>query len=361
MGAFIDLTGEKFGRLEVKYKGEKHNNCITWHCECECGGEKDVRACHLRSKAIDSCGCLTKERHGDNHRTHGQSRTKYEHRPNGVQNTRPYLIWKNMRQRCGNPKNPSYKRYGGRGITVCDEWNDYITFYDWAINNGYDEKLTLERENNDKGYSPDNCKWATNKEQCNNFSRNKLLTYQGKTQSIKMWAEELGISAGAIQGRIDGNLSEDKIFHPGSLAVKNGNGHGDNLGSLDARWSMMRGRCLNPKHRGYKNYGGRGITLCDEWLDKQVFLRWALKNGYQPHLTLDRKDVNGPYSPENCRWTTTRIQNQNKRSNKILTHDGVSLCVAQWARRLGISPHTLSSRIKANMPEEKIFHYGSLL
>jgi hypothetical protein len=360
MGRFIDLTDQKFGRLTVKYRGENRCGHPTWYCECECGGHKEILGEHLRGGFINSCGCLQKEICGSVHRTHGQSRTKYSHRPDGTDNTRPYLIWKNMRQRCGNPKNPNYDRYGGRGISVCDEWNDYIIFYEWAIQNGYSDKLTLERKDNDLGYDPSNCKWATHKEQMNNNSRSNMLTHNGRTQSITMWAEELNIKTQTIQGRIDGNLSEDKIFYPGSLAAKNGKGHGDKLDRLDARWSAIRGRCLNPKHRQYKNYGARGITICDEWLDKQVFKKWSLKNGYQPHLSLDRKDVDGPYSPDNCRWITPAEQNRNTRRNVFLTYNGTILCKADWAKKLQISPSTLNSRLKSEMPEERLFHTGSL-
>ena len=97
-----------------------------------------------------------------------------------LRGTKLYNVWKEMRQRCNNPKHNHYKRYGGRGITVCKEWDDPEAFYNWAVNNGYKEGLTLDRINNDKGYSPDNCRWVTVKEQCKNRSSNHLISFMGK-------------------------------------------------------------------------------------------------------------------------------------------------------------------------------------
>lgn len=118
-------------------------------------------------------------------------------------NRRLYGIWLNMRRRCVDAKQPNFSHYGGKGITVCEEWlHNYKAFYDWSISNGYTDELTIDRIDNNKGYSPENCRWADMKTQQNNRSYNKLLTYNGKTQNVKEWAEELGINYKTLWNRL---------------------------------------------------------------------------------------------------------------------------------------------------------------
>lgn len=111
-----------------------------------------------------------------------------------LSNTKLHRTWTNMKQRCCNLQNPNFKDYGGRGITVCDEWkNDFKAFYDWSISHGYSDDLTIDRIDNDKGYSPDNCRWATMKEQTNNKRCNIFVNVNGKEMSLKEFAKESGI------------------------------------------------------------------------------------------------------------------------------------------------------------------------
>lgn len=122
-------------------------------------------------------------------------------------------------------------------------------------------------------------------------------------------------------------------------------------GSVSKRLYRMRdammSRCFNPKHDSYKNYGGRGITVCDEWVyDSQAFYTWAINNGFRLGLTLDRKDVNGNYNPDNCRLSTVAFQGINRRTNKFITIDGVTKTIGQWASLYGIAPTTVASRFK---------------
>lgn len=125
----------------------------------------------------------------------------------GMCGTRLYRIWHSMKQRCNNPNNTSYHNYGGKSIRVCKEWNEFQGFSEWAISNGYSDELTLDRINGDGNYEPSNCRWITMKEQQNNKSDNHLLTYNGKTQNIMQWAEELqptlGITYSMINKRIN--------------------------------------------------------------------------------------------------------------------------------------------------------------
>lgn len=132
--------------------------------------------------------------------------------------------------------------------------------------------------------------------------------------------------------------------------------HGGCIGEISplyAVWQSMKGRCLCKTNRRYKDYGGRGITICDDWLVFGQFKDWAEQNGYRKRLTLDRIDTNGNYCPENCRWVDYKTQANNKRSNHIIEHNGERKTLAQWAEHIGISIGTLSSRLeKLHWPVE---------
>lgn len=191
MGAFIDLTGQRFGRLTVIERAENKGKCVMWKCLCDCGNYTITNSYSLRSCATKSCGCLNSE-------LAKQRKQKHKHCEERI-----YHIWKNMKQRCSNANFNAYTRYGGRGITVCDEWlNDFQAFYDWAMANGYKDGLTIDRINNNKGYSPDNCRWATPKEQANNRQSNHLVTFNGKTQTIAQWADELNMNYFALYSKL---------------------------------------------------------------------------------------------------------------------------------------------------------------
>ena len=109
-----------------------------------------------------------------------------------------------MKNRCNNPNEPRYSDYGGRGITVCQEWlDDFMNFYNWAMENGYSDELSIDRINNDKGYSPDNCRWSTKKEQANNTRTSHNITYKGQTKTLTEWSEILGLSFHLLSNRIN--------------------------------------------------------------------------------------------------------------------------------------------------------------
>ena len=121
-----------------------------------------------------------------------------------MSHSRLYRIRNAMQQRCENPKAISYKHYGARGITLCEEWRQsFQAFYDWAMSHGYADNLTIERIDNDGNYCPENCRWATPKEQANNTTQNHFITYNGKTQTMAQWAEETGIKYTTLRARIN--------------------------------------------------------------------------------------------------------------------------------------------------------------
>lgn len=173
MSALKDLTGLRFGRLVViRRAGTTRYGESTWVCLCDCGSERIIAGSSLRRGYSKSCGCLRDEI---------VSKVQSSHRKT---KTRLYNVWTHMIQRCCNPKHIAYSRYGGRGITVCDEWrNSFEEFYKWAMFTGYDEnaafhQCTIDRIDNDKGYSPENCRWADAATQNRNKSNNRKVVNQ---------------------------------------------------------------------------------------------------------------------------------------------------------------------------------------
>lgn len=131
----------------------------------------------------------------------------------GLYSHRLYRIWVKLRGRCNNPSYHEYSNYGGRGISVCEEWNtNFMSFYNWSLANGYAENLTLDRINNDGNYEPNNCRWATQKQQCNNFRRNHLLTYKGETRTMQEWGELLGVNVSTMSTRAWRGWSTQEIL-----------------------------------------------------------------------------------------------------------------------------------------------------
>lgn len=192
----IDLTGQRFGRWEVLKKAPPgRKGSAYWVCKCDCGTIRDVCGQQLRKGNSKSCGCLHYEQFADSFRTHGKTKTRL------------YNIWSSMRERCYCKTASAYKYYGGKGIGICEEWQDYSAFEKWALENGYDptaksHQCTIDRIDSSKGYSPDNCRWVDSTVQSNNVSNNIRITYEGKTQTLAQWAREKDLPYHFLYDRI---------------------------------------------------------------------------------------------------------------------------------------------------------------
>lgn len=191
-GVAKDMTGKQFGMLTVLYRdtdqGKGKKPVVKWICKCKCGAIISVKGDALRSGHTISCGCR-----------------KIKHMESYKHTTRLYNIWKCMRQRCNNPNNPSYINYGGKGVKICEEWKEYKNFRDWALSNGYQDHLSIDRINVDGNYEPNNCRWADKYTQMNNTTRNRFLDYHGKKRTMAQIARSLGVSYSTIQHRVERN------------------------------------------------------------------------------------------------------------------------------------------------------------
>lgn len=191
-----DLTNKTFGYLTVLQLSEDQGNgkkpIVKWSCLCKCGKVITVKSDSLISGHTVSCGCKKI--------THGFANKE-----------RLYNTWKCMRQRCNNPNNKSYPNYGGKGVKICEEWNDYSIFRSWALNNGYTDELSIDRINSNGNYEPSNCRWANDKVQMNNQTRNRKILFEGKEYTMSQLAEKFGLSYSAMQHRIERGWSMKRI------------------------------------------------------------------------------------------------------------------------------------------------------
>lgn len=206
---FNDLTGKRFGKLYVVGVDAGGGRKTKYICQCDCGNIKSIRSDALIGGMTRSCGCIKRDQDRIN------LTANHSHKMSG---TRIYGIWQGLKGRCENENNPRYDRYGGRGIKVCDEWDkSFEAFYKWAIDNGYSENLTIDRIDNDGDYSPQNCKWSTNDEQCNNRSTCIYITIGNETKTLMQWCEIFNIDYKMVYARYkrDPFIGIEKLFRKG--------------------------------------------------------------------------------------------------------------------------------------------------
>lgn len=199
----MELTGKQFGRWTVLQFSHSQGYIKYWLCKCECGTVKPVRQMSLTSGRSTSCGCYHREEAksiGDRSRKHGDFGTKL------------YGVWAGMKRRCNNKNTKFYEDYGGRGIKVCDEWQEYINFKQWAISTGYHDGLSIERKNVNGNYCPENCIWIPLSEQNLNKRNTIRINYAGKLYTIKEISEITGLKERTISGRYERGWTPEQIF-----------------------------------------------------------------------------------------------------------------------------------------------------
>jgi hypothetical protein len=178
--------GERFGKLMVLDVLGGRKSLF----KCDCGNEKMIHRYDVLKGKTTSCGCLRKEK---------QNAEKH-----GLSNHKTYVIFKEMKQRCYNPKNKDYKNYGLRDIKICDEWlSNFLNFYNWSIDNGWQDGKSIDRIDNDKGYYPENCRWVDMKIQANNHRRNSIIKYRGEERTLQEWSDLIGIDRNTIKTRLN--------------------------------------------------------------------------------------------------------------------------------------------------------------
>ena len=201
-----DLTGQRFARLTVIKELEERESSgdVRWLCRCDCGRDVIANSYSLKKGKTKSCGCYSREMAAKRKTTHGLT-------ANGQ--PRIYRTWTSMKQRCLNPNCKNYPHYGGRGITVCQEWrDDFQAFYNWAMANGYQDDLQIDRIDNDGNYEPGNCRWTECKGNIRNRSNTVRISYQGKNLTIPEWVQITGLPETTIRERYRAGKPPEEIL-----------------------------------------------------------------------------------------------------------------------------------------------------
>lgn len=201
---FENLVGQKFGKLVVLEKIAQAKGHAKYKCLCECGKENIVNSQNLKRGKTKSCGCGEVK----NRENNWKKITKH-----GLSDHPLYITWNGMKARCYNQNSEKYPVYGARGIIVCDEWKDnFEAFYNWAIKNGWEEGLTIDRRDNDGIYEPNNCRFADDEIQSNNKSTSVYITFNGEKKTIAQWAKHFNMPQYLIGQRLRRNWPVEKIF-----------------------------------------------------------------------------------------------------------------------------------------------------
>lgn len=198
------VIGHKFGRLTpIRKDGHNKYGDALWECVCDCGKHSSVRTTDLLRGRTTSCGCYARDvciRRSTKH--NGSHRGNQE---------KLYRIWNDMKRRCSKKNRADYERYGGRGISVCDDWeSSYEIFRDWALSNGYSDGLSIDRIDNDKGYSPDNCRWVTLARQANNKRNNRIVDVNGEKMTLADACRLLKLNYTTVHSRLSRGWTESQ-------------------------------------------------------------------------------------------------------------------------------------------------------
>lgn len=322
-----DLTGRVFGKLTVLRRSQNlsRDKRPQWVCRCKCGNMLDVRDKQLRKlrNGTRSCGCL---RHP---KVHGLARDP------------AYTSWKSMIARCHNEQAIDFEHYGGRGISVCERWRESVL--------NFLEDMgprppggSLDRIDPKGHYEPGNCRWATDGEQARNKQSSRYLECEGERKTLSDWSRQYGISKALILARLKLGWSEcEAVKRP--VREHGKRGMSERLRTWHV-WNNMVKRCTNSEHPAFKQWGGRGIRVCDRWLAS--FEAFVADMGYAPlGRSLERVDVDGHYEPGNCTWVTPSEQARNTTRNVLISSGGRQQILADWAAETGLPAQVIFRRI----------------
>ena len=218
MGKFQDISGQTFGNITVIKRDGSYTICNgkhtpKWLCRCNfCGKLFHVNTYRIKALRLKSCGCQTTNLIREKSKFHGLGGTRLSY------------IWRDMRKRCYNPKSESYKNYGGRGVRICDEWLDdagFLNFYKWAMENGYNDNLTIDRINNNDHYKPDNCRWVTKSENTNNRRNHVFVEFNGEILNLTQLARKLNVNPRTISKQKTRGWSLEKILRKAGVTDEN--------------------------------------------------------------------------------------------------------------------------------------------
>lgn len=231
-----------------------------------------------------------------------------------------------MMRRCYNEKSIAYNTYGGKGIKVCDEWHDRDTFKKWCRENGWVKGLRLERIDTSKGYYPENCRFGIEHLKRKDSGAQITKSKRVKRQQV---IKECGVPDGYMHLRVY------------------------------SIYRSMNNRCYRKNNNAYKNYGARGIKICSEWSGKfgfMYFYKWAMENGYNDNLSIDRIDNDKGYSPDNCRWATIQEQALNKRNVIVVVYKGEVMSLSVFAKRNNMQFNKAKHLIQSLDKEDGVYH-----
>jgi hypothetical protein len=289
MSAPLQLFGMRFGKLLVLQEAYRENGKLYWSCQCDCGNQKEIHGVNLKRGNTKSCGC-------------GTFRFPTKH---GLHKAPEYQTWADMLARCTNPASGNWHHYGGRGIRVCKRWKGPSGFQNFYADMGPRPKETsLDRINNDDGYKPSNCRWASTAEQANNTRSVHSLTYQGQTLSVSQWSRQLGIGVPAIFSRIRLGWPTDRILTTPTKTK-----------TIDL------------------TYKGETLSLS----------AWGRRFGISYQTIQTRLHAGWPVE----RTLITP-------SKRLLTFKGLTLSTSGWAKRLGLTKNVINDRLRAGWSLKRV-------
>lgn len=339
---FMDLRNRKFGRLRVLgYAGSVRGRGKWWcRCGCSCGKIIKIATHELIGRRTRSCGCWQREATARANSRHGGSKTP------------EYCSWASMVNRCHNPRARRFSDYGGRGITVCQRWLHSFASFFADMGPRPSPTHSIDRFPDTNGpYSPDNCRWATQAEQAANTRKTVRVMFQGESMCASEAARRIGVNAGFLVERFKlGETIEAiaaRIECRKAFAARRPYAQRSMREKTYGCWKGMVSRCHDSTNKSFARYGMRGVLVCPRW--RNSFENFLDDVGIRPSTehSLDRyPNQQGSYEPGNVRWATKGEQNQNRRSAHLISFDGATHSITEWAEIVGIPAKTIGARLR---------------